>query len=131
MNCPACNDIMYRAEGSTRHTEFLYRFNYHCLNSDCPAKQEIDYTSHMCVIDEQYQSRYSVGFCYEYHLPFKSDGIWYHVVGKQESFNATILRTDDDPKPLIFVEFMPISTIDVSHYGWKLFNRLKNLLVFT
>lgn len=132
MKCPVCDDVMYRKEDVVRQSIFYEKYSLHCLNANCPAVKEINYISHMSVLSDSTDWTWTLNTCYEYHLPFKDKGVWYHLVGKQEAFNATVLRTNDDPKPLIFVDFIPIRPDEDMHqHAWKLFHRLKDLLVFT
>ena len=136
MKCPACEQTMQNKGSVYQHSSFYDRMDLHCVNSQCPAQQEINYISHMSVLI--YRWPYSFvnisesWTCYEYHLPFNVDGQWFHLIGQQEAFDGTILRTQEKPKPLMIVDFIPLSVNDDMYdNAWKLFKRLKNLLVYT
>jgi hypothetical protein len=109
---------------------FYTLIHYHCANQKCSARLEINYITHMCIleVDDDLFSRFQD--CYEYHLPFKENGEWYHLIGKQEAFSGTLLRTAKNPKPMLMVDFISIPPHTLDTYGWRAFKRLKNLVVF-
>lgn len=131
MKCPCCKQIMENKNDSWKFGPYQ-RIDMHCTNEWCPALNEINYVAHMSVLDID-SILYNFGhlYSYEYHLPFKFKNVWYHLIGKQEAFNCTVLRTDADPKPLIIIDYMPISPEYIDVESYSIFMRLIKLLPFS
>jgi hypothetical protein len=66
IQCPVCRSTM-EVRGENRR-------DHHCVNRECPAKVEANYTPHLSIRNGWY-------YCEAYHLPVFLCGRWYAVSG--------------------------------------------------
>jgi hypothetical protein len=77
MKCTSC---LAALDGRGANTE-----DYHCPNSGCLARQEVQYYTHIRARDNWW-------FAVKYHLPFKLNDQWYCVVGPTQD-NETLFQS--------------------------------------
>jgi hypothetical protein len=137
---------------SERHTlpNGDIRMDLHCWNKDCPSlKTQHIYYPHVGVIVKPNQP----WICDRYNLPFIFDGNHYALEGEytvkhygkpdmtSKKYTALCCFREDYPSfylsawfrkiEIMRIDFAPISTGDDMHeQAWKLFYRLKNIIIF-
>lgn len=141
MNCPTCLSLMkcISSINPIPNQPGKNRMDLHCYNRLNPKDPNICQAKcHMGVITEDPKE----WICHEYSFSFEDDNIFYYLRGHDKLIDPHYQCRPADEKStsllnllgneLVKIDFIPISTSNDMHIeAWKLFRRLKNLIVYS